>query len=75
MKDLTQIKVKTRTQTAVNESTQAGLDAVAKGSIMAMGGVSALIGLWAMASFVGAMITGGGPLAVVRGWFQAITGM
>jgi hypothetical protein len=33
------------------------------------------VGLWAAAWFVGAMITGGGPLALVTGWFQAVTGM
>ena len=66
MKTLTRIQ--TRTQT------QAGLDSVSKGSVAAMGGISALIGLWAVACFAGAMVSSG-PLGLVKGWVSAVTGM
>lgn len=65
----------TRTQTRTRAQTQTGLDSISTGSVAAMGGVSALIGLWAAACFVGAMMSGGGPLALAKGWFSAITGM
>lgn len=64
---------KTRQQTGVASRTSES--AVSKGAIAAMTGLSAIVGLWAAASFVGAMITSGGPLALVRGWFQAVTGL
>lgn len=66
---------KTRTETQAKTDEQVGLDSLSKGSLAVMGGVSALIGLWAAACFVGALITGGGPLAMARSWFSAITGM
>ena len=75
MKDTALTKTKVNTRARELENTQAGLDAVSKGSIIVMGAVSALIGLWAVASFFGAMITGGGPLVVIEGWFRAVTGM
>lgn len=65
----------TKTRTRASEQTETNLDSISKGSVAVMGGLSALIGLWAVACFVGAMISDGGPLALVRGWFQAVTGM
>lgn len=64
----------TKTQTKASEQTQVGLDSVSKTSIGVMGGISALIGLWAAACFVGALISDG-PLGLIKGWFAAITGM
>lgn len=64
----------TRAQTRTSTQAQTGLDSVSKGSVAAMAGVSALIGLWAAACFVGAMVSSG-PLSLVKGWFSAITGM
>lgn len=40
-----------------------------------MGGVSALIALWAAACFVGGLISAGGPVGLAFGWFKAITGL
>lgn len=64
----------TRTQTRTRTQTQTGLDSISKGSVAAMGGVSALIGLWATACFVGAMVSGG-PLSLIKGFVSAITGI
>jgi hypothetical protein len=66
---------KTRQQVQTEESSRTSLETISKGTIAAMTGVSVIVGLWAVASFVGAMITSGGPLALATGWFQAVTGM
>jgi hypothetical protein len=68
-------KTRTKVQVKAGEHSQAGLDSLSQGSLAVMGGISALIGIWAAACFVGALITGGGPLAMATGWFSAITGM
>ena len=65
----------TKTRTGARETSQAGIDAITKTSIVAMGGISGLIGLWALASIVGAMVTAGGPLALITGWIGAVTGL
>jgi hypothetical protein len=69
------MKTLTKTKTRAEAKSQVGLDSVSKGSIAAMGGVSALIGLWAVACFVGATINSGGPASLAYNWFSAITGM
>jgi len=66
---------KTRQQTRTTENTNVGIDTVSKNSIAVMGGVSALIGIWSMACFVGAMAASGGPLGMASSWFHAISGM
>lgn len=73
MKDRTMTTARKRTR--AKESSQVGLDTLSKGSLVVMGGISALIGLWAAISFVSALIGGGGPLALVRSWFEAVIGM
>lgn len=67
--------VKARTRSGVAEASQSGVQAVSKGSLAVLGGVSTLIGLWAVACFVGGMISSGGPLALARSWFSAVTSM
>lgn len=66
---------KPRTTSKAKEREQAGLDTVSKSSLAIMGGISAMIGLWAAAAFVGAMFVAGGPFELVKSWFSAITGM
>lgn len=43
--------------------------------LAAMIAVPVMAGLWAVASFIGAIITAGSPLALIMGWLQAVTGM
>ena len=62
----TTTKTKTKINAGQAENTQAGLDTVSKGSIVVMGIVSSVIGFWALACFVGAMVTGGGPLELAQ---------
>ena len=66
---------KNREQVRTQETSQTGLDTISRGTIAAMGGVSALVGIWAAACFVGALFSVGGPLELAKSWFQAITGM
>jgi hypothetical protein len=43
--------------------------------LAAMLALPAMIVVWAVAAFAGALITSGGPLALFRGWLQAVTGL
>ncbi len=62
---------KTRTAASQKTNTSSAAD---KMTITIMGGASALIGLWAVACFVGAVISNG-PAGVIKGFFTAATGM
>ncbi|MDH5523713.1 MAG: hypothetical protein OEY01_06930 [Desulfobulbaceae bacterium] len=57
-------------------ATATGIDSLSKGVVISMGVVSAIIGLWAVACLVGAMLSSNStPLAMVSNWVHAITGM
>lgn len=73
MKDAT--LTKKRQKVRAGEQSLAGLDTFAKSGISVMGGVSALIGIWAAACFIGGLISAGGPVELAYGWFKAITGL
>lgn len=73
MKNSTLTKKKQRASSAAQS--QAALDSFAKVSISVMAGVSALIGIWAVSCFVGALLNSGGPLQFVYGWFRAVSGL
>jgi hypothetical protein len=57
------------------EQAGSGLDTFAKGSISVMGGVSALIALWAAACFIGGVLSAGGPVQLAFSWFRAVSGL
>ena len=63
-------------KTKVNHQvkTQANAE-VTRGAVLVMNSVGAVIGLWAFACLVGAMVETGGPIALARAWFSAVTGM
>ena len=61
--------IKTRTNVATGNA----IDSLSRVSLVSMGGISALIGLWAAASVVGAVMTNGLG-QVVRGFFAALVG-
>lgn len=71
MKNTTLAKIKTRSA----EGSQSGVDTLTKGSIAVMGGVSALVGLWAVACFAGAIFESGGLIELVKNFFKAIWGL
>jgi small-conductance mechanosensitive channel len=63
-------RVRTRTQEKANATTE-----ISKAGIYTVGIVSALIGLWGLACFVGGIAASGGPLSLVGNWFKSISGM
>ncbi len=63
---------KTRTRAAAHTAEQTELS---RKAIAAMAAPAALIGLWSVACVVGAVIHLGGPLAIVKAWFQAVAGV
>lgn len=66
---------KKRQRVRAGEQSLTGLDTFAKTGISVMGGVSALIAVWAAACFIGGLISAGGPVELAYGWFKAITGL
>lgn len=62
-----------KTKTQVKENVQA-LDVTGKVTVALFGGAAALIGLWAVACFAGALMTSG-PVEVLKGYFTAVTGL
>ncbi len=63
----TRTRVRTDDAVTTNEISRAG--------IYTVGIVSALIGIWGLACFVGGMVASGGPLAFIGNWFKAVGGM
>jgi hypothetical protein len=63
--------IKTRSTTKVNSAS--GIDTLSRVSLISMGVASALIGLWAVASMVGAVMTNGIG-GVVSGFVSALVG-
>jgi len=50
-------------------------DALSKDTMSTFAGISLLVGVWAVCSFVGAMFMIGGPGHLARSWFSAVTGL
>lgn len=67
-------KDKTAAKIGAQPKVKIGVDTLSKTSLIAMGVVSAVIGLWAIACFLGALVSSNGPLEMVQGWFAAFTG-
>ena len=63
-----QINVQDKSGTTVSTE----IDKVVIGSIAAFAG---LIGLWSIACLGSAMFQAGGPIALFKGWFSAVSGM
>jgi hypothetical protein len=63
--------IKTNSASKVNSAS--GIDTLSRASLISMGVVSGLIGLWAAACVVGALMTNGVG-AVVSGFFSALVG-
>lgn len=66
----TMTKTRTRTTDRVNETSE-----ISRGMSIALGASTGLVGAWVAACFIGAMVASGGPLELVKNYFQAITGM
>ena len=74
MKNSTLTKSRSRSSAASLENVFADLK-VSRKAVAAVGTVSGAIGLWAVACFVGGMVSSGGPLAFAKAWVSAVTGM
>ena len=66
--------------TAVNTQVRAGENVsasseVSRAGVYTIGIVSAIIGVWGFACFVGGMVASGGPLSFVGNWFKAVAGL
>ena len=65
----------TKTRTNVNTNTAAttdtGINVAAKGTFAVAGTAAPIIGLWAAACFVGAMVNTG-PIGLIKSWFVAV---
>ena len=57
------------------EQVQASLDTLTQGSTLVMGGISALIGIWAVSCFIGGLVSAGGPVKLAFSWFMAANGL
>ena len=68
------LKVRNSVRVTGDSKAEAGMDTVSKGSMVTMGVVSALVGIWAVACLASAMVEGG-PVELIKGWFSAVLGM
>ncbi|MBU0673475.1 MAG: hypothetical protein KJ950_02380 [Proteobacteria bacterium] len=69
------VKDRTDNRNRVEVSSRTDSDAVSRGSLITMGVVSGLVGIWAVACLFSAMASSGGPIALFKSWFTAIVGM
>ena len=63
-----------KTESKVKESSNTAVDSVSRSSIITMGVASGLVGLWAVACLVSAMVDSG-PVELIKNWFGAVLGM
>ncbi|HFQ89958.1 MAG TPA: hypothetical protein ENK27_07755 [Desulfobulbus sp.] len=69
-------KTNTIAKTKTSEKTNVAVQAeVSRGTLVTLGVTGAIVGLWALASLVAGMIAAGGPIALAKAWFSAVTGM
>jgi hypothetical protein len=70
------IKARTKSQLEIEKSADNTNveQEVAKSTVWAFGVAPVLIGLWAAACIVGALLASDGPLALVQKWMSAILG-
>ncbi len=64
-------KTRTRAEVAATGTIEAEVNKAAVGVV---GVASCLIGIWAVACFVGGLVASGGPLAMAKNWFSAVIG-
>ncbi|HFQ90875.1 MAG TPA: hypothetical protein ENK27_12455 [Desulfobulbus sp.] len=74
MKTAAKEKVKTGTRTG-ESGTELIQAEVSRGAIRALTIAAGLVALWVAACIVGGIIVSGGPVALVKGWIAAVTGM
>ncbi len=60
-----------RTRVVAKETTDSK---ISTGALATFGTISTLMGPWAVACFIGALLSTGGPIALARTWISAVTG-
>ena len=68
------MNAKIKTTTIAKESSNVAVDSVSRITITTMGVVSGLVGIWAVACIVSAMVSAG-PVGLFTGFISAVTGM
>ena len=63
-----------KSQSKTTETSKSAVDSVSRSSIVTMGIASGLVGLWAVACLVSAMVDSG-PVELIKGWFSAVMGV
>ena len=63
-----------KTQSKVKETSNTAVDSVSRSTIITMGVASGLVGLWAVACLISAMVDSG-PIELIKNWFSAVLGM
>lgn len=48
---------------------------VSKNTLTALSVAGAIVGIWSFASLIGGIISAGGPITLVKAWFNAVLGM
>lgn len=74
MKTSAKEHIKTRAKRSINTSELVQVE-MSKGAIRSLNIAGVLVSLWVAACIVGGMIVSGGPIALVKGWFSAVTGL
>ena len=67
------MNAKIKNNAIATDSSNAAIDSLSKASMITMAGVSGLVGLWATACLVAAVVSNG-PLGVIRGFTSALLG-
>lgn len=65
----------TKTRVASQVGSQTAADVLGECSFAVVGGVAVLAGLWSVACFVAGLLASGGPFALARSWFTAVSGI
>ena len=63
-----------KTRTHAKDSSRDSVDTLSRASLIAMGGISGLVGLWAVACFASALLQNG-PVEMVKGFVTAMMGV
>ena len=73
MKNESAIRTEESGRASASSASQIDVE-VSKVGIGVIGFVSALIGIWGIACFVGGLVNSGGPFSFVKNWFGAVLG-
>ncbi|MEN8222995.1 MAG: hypothetical protein ABFR36_07010 [Acidobacteriota bacterium] len=67
------MNAKIKTNAIATDSSNAAIDSLSRATMLTMAGASGLVGLWATACLVAAIVSNG-PLGVISGYASALLG-